>query len=64
MKPRKRFLLRISPPLYKALEAWARRESRSVNGQVEHILKEAARKQGLIVEDFVEPLAAVDWPTI
>jgi hypothetical protein len=46
MKPRKSFLLRISPDLYDALEAWAQREFRSVNGQIEYLLKEAARKRG------------------
>jgi len=46
MKPRKFFLLRISPELYDALEAWAQQEFRSVNGQIEYLLKEAVRKRG------------------
>ena len=46
MKPRKSFLLRISPDLYDALEAWAQQEFRSVNGQIEFLLKEAVRRQG------------------
>jgi hypothetical protein len=45
MKSRKPFLLRISPELYEALEAWAQQELRSVNGQIEYILKEAVRKR-------------------
>jgi len=45
MKPRKSFLLRISPELYEALDAWARQELRSVNGQIEYLLKEAVRKR-------------------
>jgi hypothetical protein len=45
MKPRKTFLLRISPALYDSLEAWAQQELRSVNGQIEYILKEAIWKR-------------------
>ena len=45
MKSRKPFLLRISPELYDALEAWAGQELRSVNGQIEYLLKEAVRKR-------------------
>jgi hypothetical protein len=46
MNPRKSFLLRISPALYESLEAWAQQEMRSVNGQIEYLLKEAVRKRG------------------
>jgi hypothetical protein len=46
MKSRKPFLLRISPELYEALDAWAQQELRSVNGQIEFLLKEAVRKRG------------------
>ncbi len=46
MKPRKTFLLRISPELYEALEAWAQQEFRSVNGQIEYLLKESVRRRG------------------
>jgi hypothetical protein len=45
MKARKSFLLRISPTLYEALEKWAQQELRSVNGQIEYLLKEAVRKR-------------------
>jgi hypothetical protein len=45
MKDRKSFLLRISPALYEALEKWAQQELRSVNGQIEYVLKEAVRKR-------------------
>ncbi len=39
-------MLRINPELYKALEAWAQQEFRSVNAQIEFLLIEAVRKQG------------------
>jgi hypothetical protein len=44
---RKAFLLRISPELWSELEAWAGDELRSVNGQIEYLLKQAvnARKR-------------------
>lgn len=41
MPPRKKFLLRIDPGLYRDLETWAQQEFRSVNGQIEYVLKEA-----------------------
>jgi hypothetical protein len=51
VKPRKSFLLRISPELYDALDAWAQQELRSVNGQIEFLLKEAVRKRGRPLAD-------------
>jgi hypothetical protein len=41
MKSRKPFLLRLNPALYEALESWAQQELRSVNGQIEFVLKQA-----------------------
>ena len=41
MKSRKSFLLRLNPALYEALESWAQQDLRSVNGQIEFILKQA-----------------------
>ncbi len=45
MKERKAFLMRIDPGLWAELEAWAQDELRSVNGQVEMILKQAVIKR-------------------
>jgi hypothetical protein len=45
MKERKAFLMRIDPALWAELEAWAQDELRSVNGQVEMILKQAVVKR-------------------
>ena len=45
MKARKSFLLRIAPELYRELEAWAQQELRSVNGQIEFLLKEAVARR-------------------
>lgn len=46
MTVRKSFLLRMDPKLYEQLERWAADEFRSVNGQVEFILRDALRKRG------------------
>ncbi len=45
MEERKAFLLRIDPELWKELEAWAADELRSVNGQVEYLLRQAVQKR-------------------
>jgi hypothetical protein len=45
MGPRKPFLLRIDSALWSELEAWAQDELRSVNGQIEYILKQAVAKR-------------------
>jgi hypothetical protein len=45
MAERKAFLLRIDPGLWAELEAWAADELRSVNGQIEYVLKQAVMKR-------------------
>ena len=45
MEARKSFLLRMSPKLWKELEAWAREDLRSINGQVEFLLTQAVRRR-------------------
>jgi len=42
---RKPFLLRLPPPLWADLEKWAAAELRSVNGQIEYLLREAVAKR-------------------
>ncbi|HEX2100804.1 MAG TPA: hypothetical protein VHF69_09080 [Candidatus Synoicihabitans sp.] len=42
---KKSFLLRINPELWAELEAWAGQEMRSVNGQIEYVLREAVRRR-------------------
>lgn len=41
MAERKPFLLRIDPQLWRELESWAQAELRSVNGQIEYLLRRA-----------------------
>ncbi len=42
---RKSFLLRLPPELWKELEKWAADELRSVNGQIEYVLRQAAARR-------------------
>jgi len=42
---RKAFLLRIAPELWQELEAWSDEDMRSVNGQIEFLLREAVRRR-------------------
>jgi len=46
MPKKKNFPLRIDPELYAILERWAQDEFRSVNGHIEYLLREAAKKAG------------------
>lgn len=43
---RKSLLLRIDPVLWEELNRWAASELRSVNGQIEFILKRAVEQRG------------------
>ena len=42
---RKSFLLRIAPDLWKDLEKWAADDLRSVNGQIEFLLRQAVARR-------------------
>jgi len=46
MAERKRFLLRVDPAVYAAVEKWAADDLRSVNAQIEYLLKEALGRAG------------------
>jgi hypothetical protein len=43
---RKPFLLRVDPKVLKALEKWASDDLRSVNGQIEYLLRKALAEAG------------------
>jgi hypothetical protein len=42
---RKTFLLRLPPELWAELEKWAGDDLRSVNGQIEYLLRSAVRRR-------------------
>jgi len=46
MAERKSFLLRLPPDLLEELNRWAKDDLRSLNAQVEYLLREACRKRG------------------
>ena len=46
MSRRRAFLLRIEPELYAALQRWAGDELRSLNAQIEFLLRRAVRDAG------------------
>jgi len=43
---RKAFLIRLDPAVLTALEGWAADDLRSVNGQIEFVLREGLRRAG------------------
>jgi hypothetical protein len=59
---KKSFLLRIDPQLWAALEKLAATELRSVNSQIEYLLREAALKRGMKLS--VDEAVAEDLPAI
>ena len=46
MSERKGFPLRLDPDIYDALQRWASAEFRSVNGQIEYLLRCALQDAG------------------
>jgi hypothetical protein len=46
MSDRKPFLLRLDPKLHEALQRWADDELRSLNAQIEFILRQALAERG------------------
>jgi len=42
---RKAFLVRMDPELWREIESWAQDELRSVNGQIEYLLRDAVRRR-------------------
>jgi hypothetical protein len=51
MAQRKNFVLRIDPALWTEIERWAQDELRSVNGQIEYLLKRAVVTRRRMLDD-------------
>jgi hypothetical protein len=51
MAEKKKFLLRIDDKTYSALEKWAADEFRSINAQIEFLLKDLLKKNGRLKEN-------------
>jgi hypothetical protein len=56
MEGRKTFLLRIDGGTFDLLRRWADDEMRSVNGQIEFLLRDALRKAGRVKESAASGL--------
>ena len=50
MPEKKRFLLRVDQKIYDSLEKWASDDLRSVNAQIEILLKKALKDAGRLKE--------------
>jgi hypothetical protein len=48
---RKPFLLRLDPALLASLQRWANDDLRSLNGQIEFLLRDALRKAGRLTSE-------------
>jgi hypothetical protein len=58
MAEKKPFLLRLDPQVHRALQRWADDELRSLNGQIEFVLRRGLREAGrLAVEARRQPSA-------
>jgi len=55
MTEKKKFLLRMDEGIYAALEKWAADELRSINAQIEFLLKEALKNAGRQKENPTPP---------
>ena len=51
MAAKKAFPLRINEEIWQAVRRWSDDELRSVNGQIEYILRDALRKAGRLSKD-------------
>ena len=57
MESKKTFLLRIDPKLWQELEAWSQEELRSINGQIEYLLRLAVNQRKKRSENSPYPAA-------
>jgi hypothetical protein len=53
MSERKAFLLRIDPEVLDAVQRWANDDLRSLNAQIEFVLRKVLRQEGRIAADKV-----------
>jgi len=60
MPDKKGFPLRLDPEVYDALQRWAASELRSVNGQIEYLLRSALRDAGRLTADREQNSEAAD----
>ncbi len=54
--PKKTYPLRINEEVLDAMQGWANEELRSVNAQMEYVLREALRKSGRSKKPMIDPV--------
>lgn len=52
---RKPFLLRLDPATHEALQRWADAEMRSLNAQIEYLLRDSLRRAGRLAAAPLKP---------
>lgn len=62
MAERKAFLLRVDPALLGSLEKWAADDLRSLNAQIEYLLRQAVAKAGRLPPPTKVPETKRDSP--
>ena len=55
MAERKAFLVRLDPALHEALQRWADADLRSLNAQIEFLLRRSLREAGRLPKPQPEP---------
>ena len=55
MAERKAFLVRLDPALHEALQRWADADLRSLNAQIEFLLRRALQREGRAPRDESRP---------
>ncbi len=56
MSIKKSYPLRISPAVIEAMQRWADDDLRSLNGQIEYVLRESLRRHGRLKTTTAEPV--------
>ena len=51
MTDRKSFLLRIDPEVLEAVQRWANDDLRSLNGQIEFLLRKVLKQEGRLADE-------------
>jgi hypothetical protein len=62
MPDRKPFLLRMDRQILDALQRWANDDLRSLNGQIEFVLRRALQDQGRLSPEFTRDVKDVKDP--
>ncbi|MDH5312166.1 MAG: Arc family DNA-binding protein [Gammaproteobacteria bacterium] len=58
MAARKAFALRVDATVLDAMQRWANDDLRSLNAQIEYVLREALRRQGRLPKPTSDPKPA------